>query len=100
MLSKPQTCLCGDEFTPRLRARGVLTHTCGRPKCRGQWASRHGRTTNVKAIEAAKQKARQRIFDQTWARFGQLTEREAAIFAFARARGYQDGQNASRRKVA
>ena len=94
----PKLCaICQTPFTPQKRARGYWTETCGTQSCRvklavrrSDWGARVGA-----AVAAKRAKAQQRIAGITAARFGELSEREQAIFAFGESEGYQRGQNAA-----
>jgi hypothetical protein len=93
----PKLCaICQTPFTPQKRARGYWTETCGAQSCRVKLAVRRSDWgTRVGAAVAAKRaKAQLRIAGIAAARFGELSEREQAIFAFGESEGYSRGYNA------
>jgi hypothetical protein len=88
--------ICRQVFTPVKRARGRWSETCGSMSCRSRLSVRRSDfgARIAKAVAAKKAKARERIAAITMARFGELTDRERAIFTFAADEGYTRGYNA------
>ena len=57
------------------------------------------RKGQANAVAANKRNAAERVAIRTQKYFGPLSEREIALFKFARLVGYQDGQNVARRSM-
>lgn len=90
--------ICRDVFTPIPRGpKKGPTQTCGKHKCRSLLGARREswRVGMAKALATIKARHAARLAAKTAARFGTLTDREAAIFNLGVRDGYMNGWNAA-----
>lgn len=100
-LIPPKVCPeCGEPYTPMPRYDGTAQVTCGKKRCKFGRLSRQRRgQAPLAAIAAVRRKARARAEARVVSTFGSLSDREFAIFEYARKVGYLDGYNKAYHKA-
>lgn len=91
----PKRCpICREMFTPIPRSDGTPQVTCGTKICKHTYQGQRLRGHRpTKAIEARHAQRRQRAQQALGATFGDLSERELALYQVAWLEGYQVGYN-------